>query len=235
MTLSRALVIGAGRMGAFHRKVLSDLGYDVRTVDPEPGRADYLKVPAHGHFAVVCVAVPIEHLADEAARWAGHGGWLLIEKPMAMSVDDARELAEQLEHQRVAVGYVERYNPHVLWLADELRDLPTPTHATFVRHNQRSSPDVDLDLRTHDIDLARYLDLQCPTTFDCAAGQGATRRLIEVQCGSRTARAYLLAHYTSPLHAQWSAFLSDRAGYARPADAVAALTALSALSATLPR
>lgn len=225
-TLHRALVVGAGRMGSFHRKVLSDFGYDVSTVDPEPGRADYLTIPARGDFAVVCVAVPIKHLADEAARWAGHTGWLLIEKPMATSVEDAAELAALLDGQRVAVGYVERFNPHVRRLADELSSMPPPTHATFVRHNQRPSANVALDLRTHDIDLARYLDLQCPTTFDCAAGKGAVRRLIEVQCGPHTARAYLLAHNKSPLHAQWFAFLSDRFSYARPPDAVAALTAL---------
>lgn len=223
----KALVVGAGRMGTFHRKVLRDLGHDVTTVDPAPGRADHRTIPTHGNFAVVCVAAPIDALADEAARWAGYGGRLLIEKPMAATRGDGDELAALLEGQRVAVGYVERFNPQVRRLARELAELPPPTYARFVRTSDRPSSDVALDLRAHDVDLARFLNLWCPKWFQCAADEIEKVRTIEVLAGDRTVTANLLEHDTSPLHAQWHAFLSGRAGYATPADAVATLRSLA--------
>lgn len=213
-------------MGAFHRKVLRDLGFDVTTVDPVPGRADYRSIPVRGYFEVVCVAVPIPQLADEAARWAGHEGRLLIEKPMATTAEDASELAALLEGQRVAVGYVERFNPQVRWLARELRHLPPATDARFVRWSDRRSADVGLDLRSHDVDLASHLDLRCPVEFSCADERALKQRVIVVRCGAQTTRADLLAHNTSPLHAQWHAFLGDGNRCATPTQALDTLMTL---------
>lgn len=222
----KALVVGAGRMGTFHRRVLRDLGYDVTTVDPAPGRADHRTIPLRGNFAVVCVAVPIPALADEAARWVGYEGHLLIEKPMAANAAEGVDLGALFEGQRVGVGYVERFNPQVRRLACELAELPPPTLARFVRASDRPSSDVILDLRSHDVDLARFLNLWCSTWFQCAADEPEKLRTIEVQAGTRTVTANLLDHDTSPLHAQWHAFLTGRSDYATPADAVATLRAL---------
>lgn len=217
-------------MGTFHRRVLSDLGFDVTTVDPVPGRADYLSIP-RGRFDVVCVAVPIDHLADEAARWAGYGGRLLIEKPMAATSRDAIELVALLDGQCVAVGYVERFNPQVRRLARELTDSPPPTQARFVRWSDRRSPDVALDLRSHDVDLATHLNLRCPVEFSCATERAIKQRVVTVQCGTRTLRADLLAHSASPLHTQWHSFLHDRADCATPDDATDTLLALELAAA----
>jgi hypothetical protein len=54
------------------------------------------------------------------------------------------------------------------------------------------------------------------------------RREITVDAGrpGHPVRVDLMAHDTSPLHAQWHAFLSDRSGYATFGDAVAVLEAL---------
>lgn len=213
-------------MGAFHRKALQDLGLDVTTVDPVPGRADYRSIPLRGYFEVVCVAVPIAHLADEAARWVGHEGHLLIEKPMAASSEGATELASLLEGQRVAVGYVERFNPQVRRLRCQLARLPSPAWARFVRWSDRYSPDLALDLRSHDVDLVRHLGIECPVEFSCAAERVVKQRIILARCAGQTLRADLLAHNTSPLHAQWHTFLGDDIGCATPADAIATLLTL---------
>lgn len=217
----RALVVGAGRMGTFHRRVLRDLGLDVTTVDPDVSRgADYLAIPPR-RFDVVCIATPIGQLAGEAARWAGHEGWLLIEKPMCPSVGDAVELAGLLEGQRVAVGYVERFNPQVRALEHTLAVSGHPVSARFTRWNERRSVDIDLDLRSHDVDLAAHLGLTCPVVFDTRDGQRLKRREIEVgfanSCRPRVID--LMAHRESPLHVQWRTFLAGAAGYATPRDA----------------
>ncbi len=222
----RALVVGAGRMGTFHRKVLRDLGLDVTTVDPDlAAGADYTSAPS-GDFDAVCVAVPIADLAV-AVEFAGRTTHLLIEKPMAPTVGVARQMACWMAGERamVAVGYVERFNPRVRRLRDLLADSPQPSWVHFTRWNDRPSPDVALDLGTHDRDLARFLGLTCPVRFDEQAN--AERRCREITvCANHVLHVDLMAHDTSPLHAQWHAFLSGQRGYATPADAVEALAAL---------
>src|ERR1041384_6115914 len=214
-------------MGGFHRGVLRDLGYDVTTVDPNPAAgADHLRLPSR-RFDVVCIAAPIEHLADEAAQWVGHEGWLLVEKPFASTLPDARVLAEQFTGQRVAVGYVERFNPQVRRLG-ELLYREKVESAVFYRHNPRPSPNVGLDLQSHDIDISAFLGLTCSVKYESFAGGGRIRMrmvLLSRRYGADLI-VDLMAHDTSPLHAQWHAFLSGRPGYATPADAVHVLRVL---------
>lgn len=227
----RALVVGAGRMGTFHRRVLRDLGLDVTTVDPDVSRgADYLAIPPR-RFDVVCIATPIGQLAGEAARWVGHEGWLLIEKPMCSSVGDAVELAGLLEGQRVAVGYVERFNPQVRALREALDVIPAPLSARFTRWNDRPCDNIALDLASHDVDLVAHLGLTCPVAFDARCDGPYKRREILMAFALPSRRAALetvdlMAHTESPLHAQWEAFLGGHKGYATPTDAIDVLTAL---------
>lgn len=221
----RGLVIGAGRMGMFHRRALRDLGLDVTTVDPDVAKgADHLRVP-HGRFEVVCVATPIKHLAEQAAAWAGHEGWLLVEKPAATSMQDLMGLSVSLEGQYVAVGYVERFNPQVRRLREGLQGAPEPSCAVFRRWNDRPSPDVALDLTSHDADLARFLGLWCPVTFDSRDAQPHRVHTVTIDDDCID----LMAHDTSPLHAQWHAFLSGRPGAATLRDAGYVLEDLEAL------
>jgi predicted dehydrogenase len=219
----RALVIGLGRMGRFHSRALRDLGFDVSTVDSDPtAGADYLSVPARDWDAV-CVATPIDTLAEQAAAWGEFRGNLLVEKPFAASVGEAVQLADTLAFADVAVGYVERFNPQVRALKAKLEGRVLTT-GRFVRWSDRPSCDPDLDLRTHDIDLARFLGVPNPS-FDVQT-EICKRRTVEVDTLATTHRADLMDHDTSPLHAQWHAFLSGQPT-ATPEDAVAALSALT--------
>lgn len=226
----RALVVGAGRMGGFHRRALMDLGLDVTTVDPDPAAgADYTSVPTllARSMEVVCVATPIRDLPEQAARFAGRHRFLLIEKPMAPTVGAARELAALLAGEPVAVGYVERFNPRVRHLRKLLADAPTPTSARFTRWNDRPSHDIAIDVASHDVDLARFLGLVCVVEYDARADTPTRRREIAVHTGAaRALQVDLMAHTTSPLHAQWHAFLSGRRGHATPDDAISVLTAI---------
>lgn len=218
-------MIGVGRMGRLHRKVLRDLGYDVTTVDPDrAAAADHRSVPQR-RFDVVCVSVPIPALAEQAAGWAGFAGHLLVEKPFAADAGEAAEVAGMLAGQRVAVGYVERFNPQTKRLREQLQDAGDAMTGRFVRWNDRPSRDLDLDLRSHDVDLAAWLQVPAPV-FSTRAGSPVRRRDITVSCGSRTFRADLFAHDTSPLHAQWHHFLTGGSDCATPDDAVTTLRVL---------
>lgn len=214
-----ALVVGYGRMGGFHRKVLCDLGYDVETVDPVV-HADHAEVP-HTDFDVVCVATPISHLAPEAAKWKGFRGKLLVEKPFAVDVLQADWLAGELEGVDVAVGYVDRFNPAVRALREWL-DGRQDVSARFIRYSDRPTSDMLVDLRTHDVDLARWLGVRNPL-FDTQANVRTRRREIAAIDGGAIHVANLLAHDTSPLHAQWHHFLGGGTEHAKPQDAVGVL------------
>jgi predicted dehydrogenase len=247
--MKRGLVVGLGRMGTFHAKVLRDFGYEVVTVDPDPSvAADFFDVetatadryrsfgsilPAAG-FDVAAVACPPGHLLDTAYRLAGVPK-LLVEKPFATSVRDAHLLAAYLDRfeQPVAVGLVERFNPQVLALKG-LKDsgaLGRVRSVHFVRHNPRPSWDEALDLRLHDVDIALWLRLFSQVTedggvtFDTASATAERVRTVEVVTDDQTLRFDLMEHGLSPLHGLWHAFLSG-GDYPTPADAIAALEVL---------
>jgi len=84
---------------------------------------------------------------------------VLVEKPLALSVDDGKRLiAAAAENDRVlAVGHIERFNPVVQEVA---RAVDGPVHIEFTRagpFSPRISTDVVLDLMIHDLDLALLL------------------------------------------------------------------------------
>lgn len=216
------MVVGLGRMGRFHHKVLRDLGYDVTTVDPNVAGADYATAPRR-QFDVTCVATPIGQLASAAADRIPFTRCLFIEKPLAASAAQARELAERIPPDKpTAVGYVERFNPQVRALKSA-----EVSEAHFVRWNLRPTANVALDLRSHDIDLARWLGIG-QVTYDSRGGAPSMKREVITEKGVFD----LCAHDTSPLHAQWHRFLSVRYGPATVADAIAVLDELQRSNVT---
>jgi predicted dehydrogenase len=235
----KALIIGHGHMGAFHKKALSDLGYDVTTVDPDVNAgADYTRTPHGSHYEVVCIACPIEHLAEQAAGWASSGVQMLIEKPMASNSAEARELAAVLAGRHVAVGYIERFNPMVRHLQHQLANAtwdvsPDLTvSATFIRIGDRPSTDIRLDLLSHGVDLARWMRLD-DVDHVVAAGGPKKCRSIQVALDWHDIsepdviiEVDLTAHPWSPIHSEWHWFLSGRGWNATPANAAEVLAEL---------
>lgn len=224
----RALVVGLGRMGSFHAKVLRDLGYDVTTVDPDPARgADLAHVPGREHFEVACAAVPIPLLPQVARQVAARvrPRHLLVEKPFAPTSAQAVSLAAELRRDvhAVAVGFVERFNPQVRALRDSLaRDAAAGSparHVLFRRWNDRPSPDVALDLRLHDVDLALWLGVSAVAEFDTRTTLGARVRSVRATNTDGAREFDLMDHEVSPLHALWHTFLSG-GDYPTPDDAV---------------
>jgi predicted dehydrogenase len=211
-------------MGSIHAKVLRDLGYAVTTVDPNPlTGADYTTLDGLARpWQVAVVATPIEHVATVARQLAGTER-LLIEKPFALNVQSGEKLALRLNARAglTCVGFVERFNPVVR----ELKERLVWTHvesARFIRWNDRPSWNVDLDLRSHDVDLARHLGVLGVATFDTHAGQAGKARRIELQTNEGPLSVDLMAHDTSPLHALWHTFLMG-GDVPTPDDAIAAL------------
>jgi predicted dehydrogenase len=169
-------VVGVGVFGRNHARVYKELelqGEPVRllgVVDPDLNRADAVarefgckafgSVPqmltTHSELQAASVAAPTMHHLSVARDLMKAGVDVLIEKPVAATLDEADELvALAAKHKRIAqVGHLERFNPAVR------ATLPLLTHPMFFEVHRLSvftprSLDVDvvLDLMIHDLDI----------------------------------------------------------------------------------
>jgi len=167
-------VIGVGHLGRHHARLLASLpGADlVGVVDPDPARAAEVAA-LHGvepfpssaalpekTRAVVIAAPTVLHHA--LAMEGLDRGWdLLVEKPLAASVAQGREIVQAArEHGRLLqVGHTERYNPAV---REALSRVSRPrfleVHRLGVFAGRSLDVDVILDLMIHDLDIALSLD-----------------------------------------------------------------------------
>lgn len=175
----RGAVLGLGMIGRHHARILQT---DPRVVfagavDPTGDRFGALRDPAQRHdtldallaanahapidFAVV--AVPTEEHVGAVTRLAAEGVSVLVEKPLAATGDEAREIIDAVSAAGVrgAVGHVERYNPALLAARERLDAIG----ALMLIGTERNGPfpdrirDVGVvkDLATHDLDLVRWL------------------------------------------------------------------------------
>jgi predicted dehydrogenase len=178
--LPRGAVIGLGMMGRHHARILQSnpaMGF-AGAVDPGGDRFAAVRDPARLHadvealldarggppdFAVVAVPTE-EHLATVRAL-AAAGVNVLIEKPLAATVDEARAIIDVCAQHGVvgAVGHVERCNPALRALRE--RVLDGQLGDVFLVATERVGPFPDRvrdigvvkDLATHDLDLVRWL------------------------------------------------------------------------------
>ncbi len=111
------------------------------------------------------VAVPTDDHVAAVRDLAAAGVDLLIEKPLAATVDEGREIIALCDAAgiRAAVGFVERCNPALLELRRRVQD--GQLGEVFLIATERVGPfpgrvrDVGVvkDLATHDLDLVRWL------------------------------------------------------------------------------
>ncbi|HEY0682124.1 MAG TPA: Gfo/Idh/MocA family oxidoreductase [Steroidobacter sp.] len=169
----RTAVIGVGYLGRFHAqkyaqipgsklvavvdanveacaKVAAELG--VRAVH------DYRELFGAVDAVSVAVPTPLHHkIGCELLR---QGIDVLIEKPIATTVAEARELVELARtYERILqVGHLERFNPAVLAAAARLHTPRFVESHRLAPFKQRGTDvSVVLDLMIHDIDLIQEL------------------------------------------------------------------------------
>jgi predicted dehydrogenase len=169
----RAAVVGVGSFGRNHARVYHDLqkqGYGVElvaVVDQDLAQAQSVAAQFGcsafagmeelvGRVEAASIAVPTVHHRSVAAELMAAGIDVLVEKPLATSLEEADELIGLAKaNQRVAqVGHLERFNPAVR------ATIPLLTNPMFFEVHRLSvfSPrsldvDVVLDLMIHDIDV----------------------------------------------------------------------------------
>ncbi|HLJ86425.1 MAG TPA: Gfo/Idh/MocA family oxidoreductase [Candidatus Angelobacter sp.] len=169
----RVAVVGVGAFGKNHARVYHELerqGHGIElaaVVDPNPQQAQAIasqfgcKALTHinelrGLVQAASVATPTVHHLGAAAQLMSSGIDVLIEKPVAATLDEADELIRVAEaNGRIAqAGHLERFNPAVR------AAIPLITKPMFFEVHRLSvftprSLDVDvvLDLMIHDIDV----------------------------------------------------------------------------------
>ncbi len=174
----RGAVIGLGMIGRHHARLLQGMPRVAfaGAVDPggdrfgalrEPGllHASLAELLAGGPLDFAVVAVPTEEHLAVVAELAAAGVHVLVEKPLAASGEEGRELIVCCESAgvRAGVGHVERFNPALIEL--RRRAQAGQLGEVFLIASERVGPfpdrvrDVGVvkDLATHDLDLVRWL------------------------------------------------------------------------------
>jgi predicted dehydrogenase len=174
--LLRAGLIGLGAMGRNHARILSTMDGVrlVGVVDPagDPTGAargaPLLSTVAQlidigvDYAVVACPTGLHETVGLELARAGVH---VLIEKPLAPNVAEARQLVEAFESAGLVagVGHIERYNPALQSLRNRLEaghlgevyQVATRRQGPFP--HRIADVGVVMDLATHDIDLTGWV------------------------------------------------------------------------------
>lgn len=181
----RTLVAGLGNMGrshalAYHRNPGFDLLGLVNRSTPrlDPALAGYAITPDF-HEALnrlkpdlVCVATYTDSHADYAVAALEAGAHVFVEKPLAMSVAEARRVVDcaKANGRKLVVGYILRHHPSWMRLIAEARALggpyvfrlnlnqqsSGPTWETHKQLMQTTSPIVDCGVH--------YVDVMCQIT-----------------------------------------------------------------------
>ena len=169
----RVAVIGVGHLGKHHARILSSLpGVElVAVVDINRRRAEEVALASGcravldageliGRVDAVTIAVPTEIHRSVALPFLDAGVPVLVEKPMARSLDEADEMIAAAADAGVtlAVGHTERFNP-ALAVARPLLTDPRFIEVHRLGAFPERSLDIDVvfDLMIHDLDVVLSL------------------------------------------------------------------------------
>lgn len=169
----RTAVVGVGYLGRFHAQKYAQLPGSrlVAVVDANPEAAakvaaelgvealeDYRALAGRVDAVSLAVPTPLHHrIGCELLEQGIH---LLIEKPIATTVQEARELIELARRRGcvLQVGHLERFNPAVVAAIARLqRPRFVESHRLAPFKQRGTDVSVVLDLMIHDIDLIQEL------------------------------------------------------------------------------
>ena len=173
MNPTRVVVIGAGRLGKIHARLLRQLPTArlVGIVDSVPSAREQLAAELqstpfasaaelHGQIDAAIVATPTQHHHDVALELLRQGVHVLVEKPITLDASEAQSLiaAADAHHVVLQVGHVERFNPAFVAARSHLPPPLLMETARTAPYTCRSTDiGVVLDLMIHDLDLVLTL------------------------------------------------------------------------------
>lgn len=178
-------VVGTGNMGRNHVRVLSTMAecelvgcYDLHAESAREQAERYGIIAfesaeaLYGAVDVVHVVVPSFLHKEYAVAAAQAGCHVLVEKPIALTVEDAQEIIDACNAAgvRLCVGHVERFNPAISALQsivgqEEIISVDFRRMSPF--YGRVSDASVVQDLMIHDIDV-----------LNAVAGDAAIKRVV---------------------------------------------------------
>jgi len=187
-------VIGVGNMGKHHARVYSGLDEAnlVAVCDTELEKAeeiakrfgcgayaDYQKMLENENIDAVSVAVPTKFHSEVALHCIKRGVHVLIEKPLADSIENAQAIIDAASEKNVILmaGHIERFNPAVQKLkamidSGELGAITSViARRVGVFPPQIRDANVIIDLAIHDIDIFNYLLGKEPVKVNVNSGR----------------------------------------------------------------
>lgn len=167
-------VIGVGHLGQHHARHYAGLSGSrlVGVVDTDPTRAKLIG-DRHGvqsytrigallkEVQAVSIAAPTSVHFDLAKTCLQAGKHVLVEKPIAVSVAEARELVSLAKERGclLQVGHSERFNPIMQLMRAHIgRPAFIECHRLSSFGERGTDVDVILDLMIHDLDLVLSFD-----------------------------------------------------------------------------
>ncbi|MFV2059566.1 MAG: Gfo/Idh/MocA family oxidoreductase [Gammaproteobacteria bacterium] len=169
MQTIKTAVVGVGYLGKFHAEKYSaipnseliavvDANAEVvqeiaQKLDVE-ALTDYTELKAK--VDAVSIVVPTQLHYDTAKFFLENGIHVLVEKPITTTVDEATELVNIANKNKLIfqVGHLERFNPAILALNDVInKPLFIESHRVAPFNPRGADVNVILDLMIHDIDI----------------------------------------------------------------------------------
>lgn len=184
MSTLRIGLIGCGTMGSLHARVVNESPRAELVWIADPREEIGTEVAARFgsrwvpemetssvDAVVIAAATQVHHPLAVQAIDAGLA--LLVEKPLADTIDDARDIVDRSEAAGVALlcGFLERYNPAIR-TAEEF--VERPLHVAATRHSPyvpRIRTGVASDLLIHDLDTMIRLFGQAPVSAQGHLGE----------------------------------------------------------------
>lgn len=168
--------IGVGSLGRHHARNYAEFAAEgkvelVGVCDIDPSTAEAAgslhNIP---HFSdwrdlldkvdAVSIGTPTETHCEIACAFLERGIHVLVEKPIALTLDEADQMIEATRKSgaKLMVGQLERYNPALVALRPHVtRPLYFEIHRVSPFPNRSLDVDVVLDVMIHDLDAVQWL------------------------------------------------------------------------------
>lgn len=183
MKTIRAAVVGVGHLGYHHARLYASMDHVdlVGIVDIDHEQAakvaeefetqafDTVEQLVDAGAEAVTVAVPTVSHHDIVVRLLEAGVDVLVEKPIAATVEEAQSMVEAARRadRLLQVGHVERFNGAVLALTENIKKpMFIECHRLSPFPNRGDDVSVVLDLMIHDLDVVLALTGSEITSLD---------------------------------------------------------------------
>ena len=183
----RIVVVGAGRMGVIRAEDLAADGRvdDIVVTNRNPARADELAARVGGRTAPwgewpdadgYAITTATDSHADLIAQFVPRGKPLLIEKPLAMTLEETDALIAMSGDVTMQIGFQRRFDMGIRRIKEAIDSgrLGVLYTMTLVAHDKTpgsadyiaGSGGTFRDMLVHDLDLARWLsDAEIATVY----------------------------------------------------------------------